>query len=64
MLTYDLSNAFFKYMLRLVNFYKNDQKANAAVPKFTCSNDIKATLNQNKSQTHDSNDIKNIQKKS
>ena len=50
-------------MLTLVNFYKNDQKAKSAVHKLTCSKDMKATLNQNKSQTHDSNAIKKFKKR-
>ena len=53
----NLINMHFKHTLALVNFFTNDRTTIAVAWKLTHSNDIKATLNQNKSQTHDSDTI-------
>ena len=50
-------------MFTLVNCFKNDKKTNDAACEFKCSNDVKAMLNQNKYQAHDSDAIKNIEDK-
>ena len=41
-------------MFALENFFKDNRKSNTTSCKLTCSNNVKAALNQNRPQAHDS----------